>query len=370
MTYLTLYHKSKKHKFELIISKMIIRLKNILKCSFLIVILHGCSPKINSYTGESNFKSGTGHPDYSKLEYWAAHPNKWDPSDTVPLPLKRTELEKKSDVFFVHPTTYTDMKDAGISNAKIDDSIINYKTDYSSIIYQASAFNESARVFAPRYRQAHINMYKEPDSLIRAAAFEIAYQDVKEAFTYYLKNENNGSPIVIASHSQGTTHTKRLLKELFDGKELSKQLVCAYIVGMVVKKDEYKQIQVCADSSETGCFVSWRTFRKDYTDDWANRVDTTVAVVNPVSWRIENDMIEKAEHKGAVLYNLKKVYRNTQTTQKEGSALWISHPKFPGSFLYLKKNYHAGDINLFYVDIRNDVSRRINLFLSKTDENH
>jgi hypothetical protein len=80
-------------------------------------------------------------------------------------------------------------------------------------------------------------------------------------------------------------------------------------------------------------------------------------------------LVEKEEHNGAVLYNLNKVYPNTQTTQKEGSALWISHPKFPGSFLYLNKNYHAGDINLFYVDIRKDVSRRINLFKSKADGN-
>lgn len=349
---------------------MICMLKNILNSILVILILHGCSPKMNFYSGEANFKSGTGKPDYSKLEYWAAHPDKWDPSDTVPLPLKRSSETKIADVFFVHPTTYTDMKDAGVTNARIDDSIINYKTDYSSIIYQASAFNESARVFAPRYRQAHISMYKEMDSVKKAAAFEIAYQDVKEAFIYYLNNENHGRPIIIASHSQGTTHTKRLLKEMIDGKELSKQLVCAYLVGMVVKKDEYERIQVCADSSETGCFVSWRTFRKDYTDDWANRIDTTVAVVNPVNWKVGNEMVEKADHKGAVLYNLKKVYTNTQTTQKEGSALWISHPKFPGSFLYLKKNYHAGDINLFYVDIRNDVSRRINLFMSKTDGNH
>jgi len=65
-----------------------------------------------------------------------------------------------------------------------------------------------------------------------------------------------------------------------------------------------------------------------------------------------------------VLYNLNKVFKHTQDAQVEGGALWVSHPRFPGSFLYKSKNYHAGDINLFYVDIRMDVSRRIDAFLS------
>jgi len=178
-----------------------------------------------------------------------------------------------------------------------------------------------------------------------------------------LKNENKGRPIVIASHSQGTTHAIRLLKEFFDGKDLSKQLVCAYLVGMGVKKDSYENIPICTDSTKTGCYVSWRTFREDHSDDWANRLDTTLAVVNPVTWKTTNEIAEKSLQKGAVLYNLNKVYTKTQNTQAEGNALWVSHPKFPGSFLYTKKNYHAGDINLFYVDVRNDASRRIMYFL-------
>ena len=71
---------------------------------------------------------------------------------------------------------------------------------------------------------------------------DVDAEDVKNAFEYYLKNENKGRPIIIASHSQGTTHAIRLLKEFFDGKDLSKQLVCAYLVGMGVKKDSYEKL--------------------------------------------------------------------------------------------------------------------------------
>ncbi|MEY2586514.1 MAG: hypothetical protein RLY11_363 [Bacteroidota bacterium] len=318
-----------------------------------------CSSKMMSYSGDKVFKSSDGIPDYSKVEYWAAHPDKWDPSDTVPLPLRKGSLDKEVDVFFIHPTTYTGAFPEDQPNASIDDSTINYKTDYTSILFQASAFNERARVFAPRYRQAHIQMYQEKDTVKLYSAFNTAYNDVKKAFQYYLDHENKGRPIIIASHSQGTTHSIRLMKEFFDGKQLMNQLVCAYMIGMRVKKDQYEQIPVCTDSSQTGCFVSWRTYRNDYEGEWVNRTDTTTAVVNPISWATNNELVDKSFQKGAVLYNLNKAYYHTQNAQVEGNALWVSHPKFPGSFLYRTKNFHAGDINLFYIDVRENVSKRI-----------
>ena len=344
--------------------------RNIFKAGsgFAFLVIVSCSPKIVSYNGASVFKSMDGSPDYSKLDYWAAHPDKWDPSDTVPLPLRNVNKQKEVDVFFIHPTTYTGILPEGKPNAAIDDSTLNYKTDYSSIQYQASAFNERARIFAPRYRQAHIQMYQEKDSMKLFSAFNLAYNDVKKAFQYYLEHENNGRPIIIASHSQGTTHSTRLVKEFFDGKPLANQLVCAYMIGMRVKKNEYNQIPVCNDSTQTGCFVSWRTFERGYEGDWVSRTDTTIAVVNPISWKTSNELIDRSEQKGAVLYNLNKVYYHTQDAQAEGNALWVSHPKFPGSFLYRNKNFHAGDINLFYLDVRADVSRRIDYYKSKNSQ--
>lgn len=332
----------------------------------MIVEISSCSRKINYYTGENKFKSETGIPDYTKLVYWAAHPNKKDPSDSVPKPLQKLNQDKVADVFFLHPTTFLNENEDGNSvNAIIDDSAVNYKTDFTSILYQATVFNERAKIYAPRYRQAHISMYYEKDSIKKIQAFEIAYQDIKKAFQFYLSRYNLGRPIIIASHSQGTTHAIRLLKEFFDNKELSNQLICAYLVGMGVKKNQYELIPICQDSTTTGCFVSWRTYREDFKNEIINRKDTSTVVVNPISWKTTNEIISNENQKGAVLYNFNKVFKNTQNAQAEGNALWVSHPKFPGSIFYKTKNYHAGDINLFYLDIREDVSRRINQYLSK-----
>jgi hypothetical protein len=328
----------------------------------IIVSIIGCSPKTTAVTSNNNFVSETGIPDYSQLNYWASHPDKRDPADTVPRPLIENELEKVADVFFLHPTTLTDDEKISDVNGRIDDADLNQKTDLSPILYQASAFNQRSRIFAPRYRQAHIAMYYEKDSAKKYAAFDLAYKDIKNAFIYYLEHYNQGRPIIIASHSQGTTHSTRLLKEFFDGKPLAKQLVCAYLIGMGVKKNQYEKISVCNDPLQTGCFVSWRTYRNDFKDSIINRTDSSIAVVNPITWSTTNEIIGREKQQGAVLYNFNKLYQHTQGAQVEGNALWVSHPRFPGSILYNKKNYHAGDINLFYVDIRKDVSRRIDAF--------
>lgn len=342
------------------------KIKNAIVLVIMIVGISSCSRKINYYTGQDKFRSETGIPEYAKLEYWAAHPNKNDPSDSIPKPLQKISQDKVADVFFLHPTTFlNDNADGKNINANIDDSAINYKTDYTSMLYQATVFNERANVYAPRYRQAHISMYYERDSIKKIQAFETAYQDIRKAFQYYLSTYNLGRPIIIASHSQGTTHAIRLVREFFDKKELSSQLICAYLIGMGVKKNQYELIPICQDSTNTGCFVSWRTYREDFTNEIINRNDTSIAVVNPISWKTTNEIIAKENQQGAVLYNFNKVFKHTQNAQVEGNALWVSHPKFPGSIFYKTKNYHAGDINLFYLDMREDVSRRINHYLSK-----
>jgi hypothetical protein len=47
---------------------------------------------------------------------------------------------------------------------------------------------------------------------------------VKDAFEYYLKNYNNGRPIIIAGHSQGSGHGARILKDYLMEKNFKSYL--------------------------------------------------------------------------------------------------------------------------------------------------
>lgn len=332
----------------------------LIKILITFTILYSCSPKY-PVTGEIPLNTATASPDYEKLYYWAAHPSKKDPSDSIPLPLINEPHTQDADVFFLHPTTFTQKKSA-VNNALIDDEEINRKTDYSTILYQASVFNASCNVYAPRYRQANLSMYFNTDTSISKAAFELAYSDIKKAFEYYLQKYNAGRPIIIAAHSQGTTHARRLLKEFFENKPLKNQLVCAYLVGIPVEKTLYTGIAACQDSTASGCVVSWRTVRNGYTNKSYSTSDTSLIVTNPITWTTEENTIAPEAHNGAILYNFNKIVKHPHQTTLKGNAIFISKPKFKGGAFYFKKNYHIGDFNLFYMDIRQDVARRIKNF--------
>lgn len=304
---------------------------------------------------------------YSDINNWAAHPWKKNLSDSVSEGIKDRRINDSIvDVFFIHPTTYLN-KEFIDWNADISNIEINDKTDQTAILYQASVFNEQSRLFAPRYQQAHINSYYIKSDIAKAY-FDIAYNDVKEAFEYYLKYFNNGRPIIIASHSQGTTHAGRLLKEFFDDKPLQKQLVCAYIIGMPIPEHYFPTLKPCLNENQTGCFVGWRTYKNGYVPKLIQEESFKSIVVNPLTW----DTLEKKApvnlNKGGILQNFKKIVPEVVDAQVHQNVLWACKPNVFGKFFFTKKNFHIGDINLYYMNIRENVRTRIDNFLKVKNE--
>ncbi|HUS03166.1 MAG TPA: DUF3089 domain-containing protein, partial [Chitinophagaceae bacterium] len=322
-----------------------------------------CSHNKISNSISYQFKSNNNTPDYSNLNYWASHPWKTDPSDNIPSPLLNNKIDSIADVFFIHPTTYTELAMSMGWNAEIDDEAINKKTDNGTILYQASVFNQHCRIFAPRYRQANLKAFYTTNKVEKEKAFNIAYNDVKAAFEYYLKHYNNGKPIIIASHSQGTLHAGRLLKEFFENNALQKKLVCAYIIGLPVFTNYFKDLQPCKDSTATSCFVSWRTFKEEYIPEFVRNEKEKAIVTNPLTWKIDEGFASASLNKGGILRDFNKVIPGLVHAQVHNNILWVNKPNFFGSVFLTMKNYHIVDYNLFYSNIRENVETRIRHFL-------
>lgn len=313
------------------------------------------------------FTSSDSLPNYADLKYWAAHPWKKDPSDSIPRPLRSQPTDSSVDVFFIHPTTLTDESIVGkVWNASLSDASLNAKTDYTSILYQASVFNGSCRVFAPRYRQAHIYSFFTKDTFASKTALALAYTDVEAAFTYYLTHINKGRPIIIAAHSQGTLHASQLLKKYFDKTPLQQKLVAAYIVGLPVTETYFQFLEPCASPVATGCVNSWRTFETGFMPDYVKEEKSKCIVVNPLSWTNTDTLVSRKKNQGSVLYNFNKRYKHINGAKIEQNVLWTNRPKFLFGFLLKTKNYHAGDYNLFYYSIRENIKNRIASYFSNT----
>jgi len=305
-------------------------------------------------------------PDYSNVEYWAALPTQVDSADAVPVAeWKDEQADAAVDVFYIHPTTYTGKQGQKYWNASLDDTKLNLKTDQYPIRYQASIFNGAGKVYAPRYRQAHLNCFFTEKKSDAGKALDLAYQDVRSAFRYYLQYYNNGRPFIIASHSQGTYHAKRLMREFVDGKPLQNQFVVGYLAGLAVPADYFKTIPPCANPEETGCFCTWRTFRNGYVPKKLHFPDSNIVVTNPVTWSQNQLTCSQDVQLGGVLKDFKKVYPGLVETCVHDDLLWVNKPKFPGSFLLTTKNYHIADYNFFYADIRHNARDRVKAFLQK-----
>ena len=336
-------------------------------CFFAFVILFSsCAPSYKSYMAQFKPPVAGEKPDYNDLFYWAAHPDKWDPADSIPKPLRKAyQPDSSVDVFFLHPTTLTDDADSS-ANASLNDALLNAKTSYSPILFQASTFNEY-RIYAPRYRQAHIRNYYVylTDTAKAMKAFQLAYEDVRNAFLYYLKHHNNGRPVIIASHSQGTTHALWLLKEFFDKEKPVAPLVAAYLVGMYIPKDQFTYLKPCAQPDQTGCFCAWRTFKQDHIPEFVQKETYTTPVTNPLNWTTDTTPVDRHANSGAILTKFNKRYKSVAGAQIHKGILWTPKPRFFGSFMIKTPNYHVGDINLYYYSIRNNLRTRVKAWQKK-----
>jgi Protein of unknown function (DUF3089) len=300
-------------------------------------------------------------PDYAKKSAWAALPDMMDHADRTPDPnFKDVQADATVDVFFIHPTIYLAKKEKNW-NAAMEDAALNKQVDESTILFQASAFNGVGKIYAPRYRQAHYRCFFDQDTSSSRQALDLAYSDVKAAFEYFLKNQNQNRPFIIAGHSQGTLHARRLLKEFIDGKPLKNRLVAAYLIGWPIRKDAFKTIPVCETPEMTGCFCSYRSYLHGYTPENVALGDE-IAITNPLTWKTDGLPADRSLNEGMIGRKFGPVLPQRADAHAVNGILWVHKPKFPGSFFFRKKNYHIADYNLFYVNIRNDAKRREGLF--------
>jgi hypothetical protein len=313
-------------------------------------------------------------PDYKKSSSWAALPNKKDNADIVPG--TDGEGNKQStalvDVFYLYPTSYILGREW---NAALDNKLANFIVDNGILSQQASAFNGVAKVYAPRYRQVSLGGQMQQENVEdKLKALALAYSDVQAAFDYYMANHNEGRPFLIASHSQGTTHAKPLIKYLFTQyPEQSKNLIAAYIIGNTVLHSELEDyLGVCETPLQTNCYLSWNSVLDGGDIGHWNTGGQTLCV-NPLSWERDSEFVNADQNLGAIPLTghigLKQVHKNLVGARCENGILWITKPDewiyklalFPGG------GYHAYDYNLFYMNIRENVEQRVAGFLGEKD---
>ncbi|MGB1042400.1 MAG: DUF3089 domain-containing protein [Tenacibaculum sp.] len=334
--------------------------KKLFKIAILLMLIV-CSVGCSSYkTQQFSNNSLPSQPNYDLESSWAVLPSKYTAAFKKYASDKLDTLQ--ADVFYIYPTLNTSKKDTRW-NVPVDDVEQNDKVLNKAVLYQASAFATSGKMYVPFYRQAHYRSFVKGFKKEGDQALALAYKDVKNAFELYLKKYNNNRPIIIVGHSQGSRHAIQLLKDFFDKKPLQNKLIAAYIPGMRVRLKEFSAIQPMNTPDQTGGVLSWNTFKKgNYpnTKNWYKGCVTT----NPITWNAKKTTTLN-EHKG-FFYSNGKMYSKALKIQVTDGLVWSTNPKFPlRLFMSFLKNYHAGDINLFWQDIKENSELRVASWLKK-----
>ena len=329
-------------------------------------------------------------PSYSDPDNWAALPSRIGVEDMIPKEIGDVDIQGSApvDVFFVHPTGF--LRGNSWTYSMDKNSAAEENTQWM-MANQASPFNGCCNVYAPRYRQANIFSYFQEEE-VRDQVLGFAYQDVRRAFEYFITNFSDGKPFILASHSQGTHHSSRLLQELIDGTELSQRMVAAYIIGGTIQHkifDDMKTVALCDSPTDLHCAIHWDTWSEDVIDTEMPGVAENVCT-NPLSWRLNGGLTEKSSHLGAVVASgvfqvelsgsdeatgvtfnpLGSPIKNMLRAKCKEGALYISDQtdtpfgEQGGSFG--GGNYHGLDYPVFHMDIRENAKDRVLAYLNRS----
>jgi len=166
------------------------------------------------------------------------------------------------DCFYVYPTISTDPTPN--SDMTADPAEVNV------IKQQFARFASKCKPYAPLYRQVTLVGLRRMLAPGAAVTLDqgLQYDDVKDAWNSYLKNDNRGRGVVVVAHSQGSFILNRLIRDEIDGKPIQSKLVSAILLGTTIAvpkgKDvggSFQHVPLCHAATQTGCVITYASFR-------------------------------------------------------------------------------------------------------------
>lgn len=169
------------------------------------------------------------------------------------------------DCFYVYPTVSLD--------ATPNSDMVAGPEEYNVVRSQFARFGSECRTFAPLYRQVTLTALRAnlgPGGQSAAPDREMPYRDVADAWNYYLQHYNQGRGVILVGHSQGAGVLSRLIINDIEGHDVQEQIISAMLLGASAQVPDgdtvggtFKQFPACESGDQTGCIVSYVSFRSD-----------------------------------------------------------------------------------------------------------
>ncbi|HUZ11578.1 MAG TPA: DUF3089 domain-containing protein [Caulobacteraceae bacterium] len=223
--------------------------------------------------------ASTAPNDYANRANWLCWPGRDDacasdltatqvaPDGATRIQRFRPDPHPAIDCFYVYPTVSTEP--TRFSDMKIQPQETNV------VIQQAARLRAHCRLFAPMYRQGTLTALiyyqthrRAPGAAPPPPAPALNYDDVRDAWNYYLAHENHGRGVVLVGHSQGSGLLAELIRNEIDAKPAQRRLVSAILMGATLNVPagkavggDFKSIPLCRSDAQTGCAIAYSSFR-------------------------------------------------------------------------------------------------------------
>lgn len=323
----------------------------------------GCTTATKDDKAQTETSDAIVATDYSQSEHWLNKP---------------TELTKDVDVFYLYPSAWAKVNADDPIVCNIDNPVM---LQQSKLAYdrQATAFENTANIFAPYYRQddagSTLQMsVDEQQDIVKG----IPLTDCTAAFDYYIKNLNNGRPFILASHSQGSNVMIYILQDYMkEHPEVYDRMIAAYVIGYSITDDYLAQnpnLKFATGSGDTGVIISYNT-QATVCNGPDGVVLPTAKVINPISWTTDETVAPASANLGSLQLNSDgSVVKNPDGTplavmnfadaqvDNTRNVLICSTVDVatyaPGSAMFGKGVFHSFDIPFYYFNIRANAEER------------
>lgn len=281
-------------------------------------------------------------PDYSDEKMWVSYQNDHT-GDGI-------------DVFYIPSTweydyTTPDGRICHYADPSVEAHRDDMKTEIDGI---AGYMGKDNNFYSPYYRHISLDSWATlNEDTINRRFHDVAFQDVKRAFGYFLESRNQGRPFVLAGFSQGGKSVVELLKIL--APQERERLVAAYVMGYKVTPDDVAAapwIKGARASDDTGVVISYNSV-SDVRYIKPVVAAPTVMCINPGNWRTDD---VPAELDGGVTVAMDPQYNVLVVTGYDGSAL----PNILG--ILNVGDYHGAEPWLYSDCLSENLKTRIRAF--------
>jgi hypothetical protein len=279
-----------------------------------------------------------------------------------------SDRQADADMFYIISTE--------IGDYTLEDGTVRHLADtyldqtrqpmYSEMLGVDTLTSGRLNYYSPYYRQCSLHSFASDSVSYR---FNIALDDARRAFAYYIDNQNNGRPFVLAGFSQGAMIARELLKEM--DESVYQRMVATYLIGIKVSEEDLAanpHMHPAQGATDTGVTICYNSMRGEDAN-YPTQNGSNVLAINPVNWRTDGSVATLITEPSP-MKPVDEQAKDSMTVQLDtlSNLLLVSGYSATDYVLPLigsQTSYHTREIWLYRDQLKENIQQRVDAYLNR-----